>query len=1068
MKNIIITIIYGFVLHYLVASTALASLFEQGQLYFSNVAESEKSVAGAITALTQDRQGFIWIGTQHGLVRYDGYHFTHYSAASSPTNHLVGDFIISLWAAPDGRLWIGTRSKGLSVFDPATNLFVNYSHNPQEANSLADNRVSAVVTDSAGTVWVGTNDGLDKLDESSQTFTHFRHNADDPQSLNDNHIRALLLDHEDNLWVGSYNGLNLLPKGQSVFQRKYTEPEKSDSLAGHVIFRIFQASDGAMWVATPRRGAIRIDPQDGHFTRIEPKAEADYKLANAWVTSITQTESDEIWLGTNGGGLAVVNASSGKIIRSIQFHQGLAGGLKHNDIGSMLVDVSGLLWIGTWGAGINLYAPHNKAFHTLRALPEEQRQLTFPHVLSVMQSRTGELWVATQGNGIDVIDPNNGRIKSYRAGTSAHQLAEVSVQGLTQTQDGTIWAGTLQTGLYRLRADSDDFKRYTTEDGLVSNQIRRLLASKNGDLWIGTYQGLAKWQHGLEQFAQLKLAGSTQKDFDKLVLALAEQADGTLWVGTADGLYQVLPNELQLQLYVADSSLSKQPINDVAIDKQGTVWVSTSQGLFRKTADATSTNFQWVNPLFNVGKQDLGRNLLFDHQQRIWTSTHLVDLVKQTLHPWSTADGVDFGVPWDGSHTVMNDGGFAIGGTQGVLLIQPQLYQPWQYQPPLVISKLEVDNQAVFQPLNTTLPLSATARSFTVNFAALDYSQPAANQYAYQLKGYDPEWITTSSEQRSATYTNLDPGAYQLLVKGSNREGQWSPQQLMLDIIQQAAWHQTLWFRSLLVLLFLSLIYALYRMRIYQLASSERHLQRQVELQTQELSQQNNKLENALREVEKLARTDALTGLPNRNYLQEHIAKDILRSQRLHRQTPDSSEADLVFFMVDIDHFKQVNDVHGHGAGDQVLVQFADCLRQCFREEDMIIRWGGEEFLIVSRFIHRRDAPLLAERLRELVASHKFDISTEQYLTKTCSIGFASSPFFVNNTEQPSWEQVVNLADFVLYLAKNSGRNTWRGIQALEPFTELELVSSQSAIENAIQLQQLEVLVPEDTDTAQN
>ena len=368
--------------------------------------------------------------------------------------------------------------------------------------------------------------------------------------------------------------------------------------------------------------------------------------------------------------------------------------------------------------------------------------------------------------------------------------------------------------------------------------------------------------------------------------------------------------------------------------------------------------------------------------------------------------------------------------SKGLLILAPPQLTFWDFNPQIVLTEVTVDSQHLIPSEN--LILSAGTRSFSVEFSALDFSDPQNNQYAYRLLPFDSEWITTSSDRRIATYTNLDPGKYQLQIKGSNRLGKWSDEVLILNVRQISAWHQTAGFRIIFIIFLIGLVYFAYLVRIKQLNKSKQMLGKMVQERTEQLEQ-------ALLKVEEASLTDPLTQLRNRRYIVEHINTDLNTAIRAYKAPKPSKEADLVFFLFDIDHFKTVNDTYGHSAGDAILVQFSEILKDTFRESDILIRWGGEEFLVISRFIDRASANIIADRIKQGIAEHKFDIGDDRFINKTCSIGYATFPFIPSNPEQIDWHQVVDIADRALYAAKHSQRDAWIGISAISELTDSEV-----------------------------
>ncbi|HEY6844293.1 MAG TPA: GGDEF domain-containing protein, partial [Thermoanaerobaculia bacterium] len=341
----------------------------------------------------------------------------------------------------------------------------------------------------------------------------------------------------------------------------------------------------------------------------------------------------------------------------------------------------------------------------------------------------------------------------------------------------------------------------------------------------------------------------------------------------------------------------------------------------------------------------------------------------------------------------------------------------------------------------------AGARDISVEFAALDYSAPNALHYAYKLDGYSHGWTIADAAHRVATFTNLAPGRYTLRVRATNRAGMWSAKSVALELRALPAWYETWWFRALLAVVLVALVILLVRVRTALLRQRAAQLEATVAARTSELAVANAALEN-------MTITDALTGLRNRRFLMQRIDEEIALALR--------QKSDLLFFLIDIDHFKAVNDTLGHAAGDRVLQQMRERLESVFRSSDYMLRWGGEEFLVMTRGSSRDDAPEIAERLRMSIARRPFVLDGGELLPKTASIGFAAFPFVPASPRAIAWTQVVDLADHALYVAKNGGRNTWAGIAAMPDVNAEELTRLLvSSVDDAIGHAALELLRPE-------
>ncbi len=418
-------------------------------------------------------------------------------------------------------------------------------------------------------------------------------------------------------------------------------------------------------------------------------------------------------------------------------------------------------------------------------------------------------------------------------------------------------------------------------------------------------------------------------------------------------------------------------------------------------------------------------SLIEDAQGQVWLGGRVrVNPKTWRYRSYGPADGNEFRTFYIASRTRNRNGDLMFGSPEGLLIVRPEQLAEWHYQPQLAISALRIEGaEQVGAATRTRLELDASQRNVRLEFAALDLSAPQQLNYRYRLDGYDADWVVADASQRVAAYTGLPPGEYTLQIQGSNRSGEWSPRGLTIPVTVTPAFHQTMWFRLAMWMLGALAIFGLFRLRLRQLRLRSVELERTVAERTADL-------EAAYRRIEDASLTDSLTGLRNRRFLEQAIPADLEMVARRHSTSPTPDDSDLVLFMLDLDHFKQVNDMYGHAAGDAVLVQTAQLLRQCMRNSDFVVRWGGEEFLLVARFIDRRQGAQLAEKIRATIAGHVFVLPDGGTLHKTVSIGFASFPFVPGLPTAVTLDTLQHIADCALYAAKRSWRDGWVGVES--------------------------------------
>lgn len=457
--------------------------------------------------------------------------------------------------------------------------------------------------------------------------------------------------------------------------------------------------------------------------------------------------------------------------------------------------------------------------------------------------------------------------------------------------------------------------------------------------------------------------------------------------------------------------------------RDGRLWVDTPvSGLHRlKGWDGEGrARFERISERHGM-EGVFGGNLHEDGQGRIWSQLYVYDPAADRLDSFGAAEGANFGSFWFFASTPLPGGSLLFGGSRGLLRIQPDAWRAQPSNPPLVVSSLRVNGQPAELPrAGAPLQLPPGRRNLSVEFAALDYADPSRLRYEYRLEGLETDWTRVDASGRNPSFGPLRPGHYVLQVRATAHHSLWGTEQLQLPIDLAPAWWETDVARVGGGLLVLGLMWGWMRWRTSSLRRREAELQALVDERTTELRE--------------LSLTDALTGLRNRRYLELRLDEDLrLCLRRFETGEDDGTEprvgpaADLVLMLLDLDHFKRVNDVHGHAAGDAVLVQLAQRLRQVFRETDSLVRWGGEEVLALVRETDRRDAADLAARVCAAVREKPFEIAPGQSVSVTVSIGFCAFPLDPRHPRLWDWRASLALADSALYAAKAQGRDGYVG-----------------------------------------
>ncbi len=960
-----------------------------------------------VAALAQDQAGFLWLATGDGVVRYDGYRFQPQQRHGLPPAERNLGWVRAMLGARDGRVWIGTESDGLAVYDPQTDRITAFASDrglaASDGPSLAPPveqalraTIRAIAEDRDGSLWIGTQGaGLVRLDPATGQGRLYGRGAG-PGAVPDDRVLSLLVDSRGQLWVGTWHGLVRRQPGSDRFEAVATTG---------IVQALHESSDGQIWVGTQGGQLLRLDPQWAQPGL--PLADPEQATApSAAVTSFSEAPSGRLWVGRNAG-MELRDTASGALLHRLRQDQRRPGGLKGSEITALLRDRAGSVWVASLGGGLQRHDPPRPGLTML--VPEDGDN---PSVRSVLARRDGSIWAATEAGPVLMRRADLRPAGQWSLPAAAGQTAP-RVQAMAERADGSVW---LATGDNLLRVN--DAGRVVQSLPHVGGQVYRLQIDRDGHLWLCAEGGLYRLDAGGNRLQRVPgLAGGAH--------VAAHAPDGSLWVGGTQGLHRIAPGGTELQAVDArdDARLGNPVVIGLLFDGEGTLWVDTAiSGLHRLQSGhgALRPGFDRISERHGVVGRPFGANLLQDDSGRIWSQQYVYDPAADRLDELVESDGRHLGTGWFHAYAQTVDGRMLFGGSQGLLVVQPEAFEAQTQAPPLVLSGLLVNGvRQPASPTLKTLALQPEDRSFSVEFAALDYSQPSSVRYAYRLEGFDPDWIATSADMRLASYSNLDPGSYRLRVRATSRSGVDSERELDLALNVEPAWWQRPETRALAAVLALGGLWAWVQWRTVALRRQRRVLEALVAERTAALQAS--------------SLTDPLTGLHNRRFVSEEMPAEIARSLRRHgeaRRHPQASGegSDLLFFLVDIDHFKAVNDRHGHAAGDAVLVQMAARLKTAFRLGDPVVRWGGEEFLVLARDTPRGQAAEMAERVRAAVADQPFSLDDGQLLRCSCSVGFAVFPLAPDWPQALPWSTVLNLADAALFLAKERGRNGWVGL----------------------------------------
>jgi diguanylate cyclase (GGDEF)-like protein len=999
----------------LACALALAALPVQAQKpsRFLNIGLREGLANASVSSMVQDAAGFIWIGTQGGLHRWDGQSFALYENEPFNRDSLPHNLIQTMYMDPDGyTIWIGTYG-GMTRFDTRTETFHSWARNPEDPASLAGNVVVTIAKDSAGRLWAGTLDGLSRLD--GESFVNYRADPEKPGAIGNNVIRSLFLDSRGTFWVGTSGGglHRYLPESDSFDRITASEAGGTDgpderSLGSSYVMSISEDPEGYLWLGQWFFGLTRLDAATGLMRH--------FPLEDNRVYFVNAVEKGRVYAGTWGGGLFELVPDTGTTVRHVRGERMWT--LPHDTVYSSLVDRFGEVWIGTNGGGFSQLLREGSGYTVFEHDPADPGSRAAGKTTSVLEDSKGRLWVGVYNGGLSRLDPGQTAFRHFiNDKEDPRSLPNNIVTKVYEDSVGRIWIAS-NGGIALYDESTSTFARYGRDpsdpDSLLDNVIYDLVEEPGtGNFWVATYtKGLAYWDRSAGRFTHYMTSAEDATSLsDNLVYALAMDKEGRLWAATNAGLNRYEGGG-HFRRYLSDpddpSSLPSKIIRDLHVDEAGVLWIATNGGGVARYRPDTDDFDHWT-------KQDgLPSNavvsVLGGPNGSLWaaTVTGIVFYEPETgrFRPFTSFGDLRYGEFNVGRYR-NKAGQLYFGALNTLYRIDPATLEAGSIVPPVRLTSITVLNEPYKAGIATwfveSIQVPWDRSSLSFNFSALDYRDPKRSQYAYKLDGFDNDWIYSGSRSY-ASYTNLPGGkTYTFRVRASNEEGSWNEDGIALEItVARAPWF-TWWAYLLYVLALVLLAWAT------TVARSRIILRGRVD----ELTRVKGELEEANVRLGELADHDGLTGLFNRRSLDAELIRRFAAAISLSEP--------VSVLMIDIDRFKEYNDRYGHQAGDETLIRVGRAIADALdRPQDSATRYGGEEFLVLLPGTYAAGARQVARRLVQAVADLAIPHAASDVAPLvTICIGVATLIPSAGDTP----EKLVKQADACLYKAKQAGRN---------------------------------------------
>ena len=849
------------------------SAFCQKQLIsFERLGTEQGLSQSNVICILQDSRGFMWFGTRDGLNKYDGYKFTVYKNKSDDNKSISNNYIQAIKEGKDGSLWIATRGGGLNRYDCQKNLFTSFKHDPKNKYSISCDVVNTIVEDHLGNVWVGTEDGgLNMFDPVKNQFITYSYIKNNDNSLSDVFVREILEDSRQNLWIATNNGgLNLFNKSNKTFTRFQHDDNNSKSISSNNIYTLFEDSKHNFWIGTNGGGLDLLNRETGEFSHFKNDAKNANSLTTDYVHAINEDNKNNLWIGTENGGLSILDRST-NVFTNYSSDEFDYSSLSSNSIYSICKDNKNNMWLGTFNAGLNIMNPDALKFTHYKHILYKN-SLCYNKVLCIYEDASNNIWIGTDGGGLDLFDPKTSVFTNFKHQPgNNNSICGNYVLGVHEDHTGNLWVGTWADGITVFNRTNNSYKHFkhdpANNTSLSSNNAWTIFEDKDKNIWIGTHGGgLNLFNAGNNTFTNYQ---NNENDSSSLsnnnVHAIFEDNEGNLWISTeGGGLNRFDKKKKTFTRFIHDdkkNSISNNVVGGIYEDENGILWISTMVGL---------NSFDRKTNTFNVytTKDGLPNNTIFgimeDDSKNLWISTNKgiskFNRSTKTFKNFGIADGLQSNEFKEQAYCKSRTGIMYFGGNNGFNQFSPYNIKDVAFDPPLLITGFQVFNKEVpvtddknsilKKSITETNEITLTHKSSVISFefASLNYISSEKKQYAYKLEGFDKIWNEVGI-QRTATYTNLDPGSYVFKVRGLDNQGNWSKKITELRLTITPPYWKTWWFRSLIIVFIAGCVIGFFRMRMKTITKQKALLEKQIKHRTEQVVAQKEELSRNVLEL---------------------------------------------------------------------------------------------------------------------------------------------------------------------------------------------------------------------------
>ena len=841
---------YAIIIFFLLSKTIYS------QYYFEHYNIAEGLSQSIVYCILQDSKGFIWIGTQDGLNKYDGLNFHNYSNVADDTCSISNNWIYSIFEDSKGDIWIGTR-RGLNKYDSKTGCFQRFYMTGMDEQSSKSNAIYGICEDNDGDLWINSTQYIYKYNYKKFSFKRYCYNNERIKSILA-YNSLPIINTKDDIWFGSDNGLYCFNKKSKSISRIEQINIQNIKSFDNQVNSLFLSNNENLWIGTDD-GICCYNIKNKNF-----KQYLNIKIAGQLnVLSLCMDKKNNLWVGTEGKGLIKIHSESfiskQEEIEVFQYNTNIPASISENTINSLMFDKSDILWAGTNGGGINKCDLKPKKFVLYRnSQVSNPINISSNDIASLFLENKNILWIGTWGNGLNVYNRATGEVKFYSSKCPSNfKISNDYVHEIERMKDGSYWIGT-RDGIDIFNISKNKFEPIYEYYSFINNAIFKnvriydIFEDNDELVWIASNKGLYKIDRYNESIKGYFSAFYPNLGHN-LIYSIEEDKSGFLLIGTENGVSKFdKKNDFFEKIFFEENCSSRK----LFIDSEGILWFGVNSGLIKY-------NFNDKKIKKFTTKNGLANNIIYclfeDNKKQLWLSTNrgisCFNKINPSFKNYDIKDGLQ-GMEFNiNAGCKSTNGEIFFGGIKGINSFYPDSIFDNPNIPQIVINTFEVLNDNIIREIyineNSTIELSYLDYIFTIGFAGLEFTEPHKNKYKYMLEGFNKSWITTQSNK--VTFTNIPPDEYYFKVTGSNNDNIWNKNYATIKIIIKPPWHKTIWAYIGYFLLIIISIYSYIKFREKKLKRDKLLLEKTIEERTIEINNNAKKLEQSNKELDKLS-----------------------------------------------------------------------------------------------------------------------------------------------------------------------------------------------------------------------